>query len=224
MCEAVSHRLRTRSCCGGCEQRPVSACSRQVGEQVVRRAAGNDNAGELRTRYAAVSPRPGMPCQCDGHPHTATDHCRPLASIPASPAENDVALSRHCAGCRPHPPIRGTEDLRSCCCALKARAEHRVIMLHAAVPSACCPAQKRRRRRRPRRSCAIQRCIRSEHTLDWAVEPFSGLRMAVFVCRVVAGGKGQKRQGCRRQCLRSSADGCVGMWAWFQVVWFVRLD
>ena len=133
MCEAVSHRLRTRSCCGGCEQRPVSACSRRVGEQVVRRAAGNDNAGELRTRYAAVSPRPGMPCQCVGHPHTATDHCRPLASIPASPAENDVALSRHCAGCRPHPPIRGTEDLRSCCCALKARAEHRVIMLLAAA-------------------------------------------------------------------------------------------
>ena len=129
MCEAVSHRLRTRSCCRGCEQRPVSACSRQVGEQVVRRAAGNDNAGELRTRYAAVSPRPGMPCQCDGHPHTATDHCRPLASIPASPAENDAALSRHCAGCRPHPPTRGTEDLRSCCCALQARAEHCVIML-----------------------------------------------------------------------------------------------
>ena len=129
MCEAVSCRLRTRSCCGGCEQRPFSACSRQVGEQVVRRAAGSDNAGELRTRYAAVSPRPGMPCQCDNHPHTATDHCRPLASIPASPAENDVALSRHCAGCRPHPPTRGTEDLRSCCCALKARAEHRVIML-----------------------------------------------------------------------------------------------
>ena len=108
-------------------------------------------------------------------------------------------------------PSRPVLNIVSSCC-------------HAAVPSACCPAQKRRHRRRPRRSCAIQRCIRSEHTLDRAVEPFSGLRMAVFVCRVVAGGKGQKRQGCRRQCLRSSADGCVGMWAWFQVVWFVRLD
>ena len=129
MCEAVSRRLRTRSCCGGCEQRPFSACSRQVGEQVVRRAAGNDKAGEPRTRCAAASGHPVMPYQCDNHPHTAIDHCRPLASIPASPAENDVALSRHCAGCRPHPPTRGTEDLRSCCCALQARAEHRVIML-----------------------------------------------------------------------------------------------
>ena len=223
MCEAVSRRLRTRSCCGRCEQRPFSACSRQVGEQVVRRAAGNDKAGEPRTRCAAASEHPVMPYQCDNHPHTAIDHCRPLASIPASPAENDVALSRHCAGCRPHPPTRGTEDLRSCCCALQARAEHRVIMLTRPVPSACYPAQKRRRRRPPRRSCAVRRCIRSEHILDRAVEPFSGLRVAVFVCRVVAGGKGQKRQGCRRQCLRSSVNDCVGMWVCAQGVWKLRL-
>ena len=82
--------------------------------------------GMLRSLHALACPASAITILTLPQP---TDHYRPLASIPASPAENDVALSRHCAGCRPHPPTRGTEDLRSCCCALQARAEHRVIML-----------------------------------------------------------------------------------------------
>ena len=52
------------------------------------------------------------------------------ASIPsASPNENDVALSRHCAGCHPHQPGRCAGGRLSCLCAPRRRAERRVNML-----------------------------------------------------------------------------------------------
>ena len=111
------------------KNRPVSACSGQVGEQVVRPQL----ATTKRTSLAQGVPRPlsSLPCPASATIIlTLSQNIAVLkASIPASPAENDVALSRHCAGCRPHPSTRGAEDLRSCCCALQARGEHRVIML-----------------------------------------------------------------------------------------------
>ena len=52
------------------------------------------------------------------------------ASIPsASPNENDVALSRHCAGYHPHQPGRCAGGRLSCLCAPRRRAERRVNML-----------------------------------------------------------------------------------------------